>query len=110
MSGIVTLEDLVEELVGDIATEHARHGQNAIEKQSDGSAIVSGTAPIREINRALGLELPEDGDWNTIAGLCLALAGGVPSSGDSFVVAGIRLDVVDASARRVRTVRVRPDA
>jgi putative hemolysin len=59
------------------------------------------------VNRELGTDLPEDGDYNTIAGLCLALAQGVPKPGDTFTVEGMTLEVVDASARRVRAVRVR---
>jgi putative hemolysin len=64
--------------------------------------------PIRDVNRALDIELPEDGDWNTIAGLCLTLAGRVPGTGESFMIPnGTTLEVIDASARRVRAVRVR---
>jgi putative hemolysin len=107
LAGIVTMEDLVEELVGEIWSEHVRHSGETIERQPDGSVIVSGILPVREINRALGTDLPEDGDYNTIAGLCLELAQGVPKPGDTFTVEGITLEIVDASARRVRAVRVR---
>jgi len=111
MAGIVTMEDLVEELVGEIFSEHARSTPDAIQKQRDGSALVSGTTPIRELNRALDLELPTAGEWTTIAGLCLSVAGRVPVAGDAFTLEnGVVLEVVDASARRVRTVRVRRPA
>jgi putative hemolysin len=110
-SGIVTMEDLVEELVGEIFSEHVRKARETIERQSDGSVIVSGITPIREINRALDIELPEDGDYNTIAGLCLALAEGVPSVGQTLVTRNdITLEIVEASARRIRAVRVRAPA
>ena len=110
-SGIVTLEDLVEELVGEIFSEHVEHAPEPITKEVDGSALVSGTAPIRTVNRDLGIELPDEGSWTTIAGLCLALAGRVPSVGQSLTVSpGITLEIVEASPRRIRAVRVRAKA
>lgn len=111
ISGIVTMEDLVEELVGEIFSEYVRHPPELIKKEGQGSTLVAGTTPIREVNRALGIELPEEGDFSTIAGLCLSLAQRVPTAGQSFTVQnGITLEIVDASPRRVRAVRVRvPD-
>jgi putative hemolysin len=109
LSGIVTIEDLVEELVGDIFSEHTRQVPQAIRKEQGGSAIVSGTTPIREINRALGVELPEEGDYTTVAGLSLSLAGKVPSMGEVLPLPnGVTLEMIDVSPRRVRAVRVRP--
>lgn len=108
-SGIVTIEDVVEELVGEIFSEHGRHGQSPIRKLPDGSAIVGGTTTIRDVNRALEIELPDDGDYSTIAGLCLALAGRIPVAGATFTLpGGAKLEVTDASPRRVRAVRVYP--
>lgn len=109
MSGIVTLEDLVEELVGEIVTEHQRQTTDGFRKEPDGSVIVGGTTPVREINRALDVELPEEGEWNTVAGLCLVLAGRVPSRGETFTLPnGATLEILDATTRRIRAVRVRP--
>jgi putative hemolysin len=109
LSGIVTIEDLVEELVGDIFSEHSRQVPQSILKERDGTAIVSGTTPIREINRALGVALPEEGDYTTVAGLSLSLAGKVPSVGEVLPLPnGVTLEMVDVSPRRVRAVRVRP--
>lgn len=111
ISGIVTLEDLVEELVGDIFSEHARQTPQLIRKESGGSAIVSGATPIRQVNRTLGVDLPEEGDYTTIAGLSLALAGKVPTVGEVLPLPnGVTLEMVDVSPRRVRAVRVRPAA
>jgi putative hemolysin len=108
MSGIVTMEDLVEELVGEIFSEHAAAGPALIEQEPGGTALVSGLAPIREVNRQLALGLPE-GDYTTLAGLCLALAGRIPAIGDVFEVDNqASLEIVDASPRRVRTIRIRP--
>jgi putative hemolysin len=110
MAGIVTMEDLVEELVGEIFSEHAAKDPALIEKEPGGTALVSGLAALREVNRELGLDLPE-GDYTTLAGLCLALGGRIPVVGDTFVIPQqASLEIVDASPRRVRTVRVRPIA
>lgn len=108
MSGIVTIEDLLEELVGEMFSEHAEQVPQLVRRQPDGSAIVSGVAPIREVNRELDIELPDGGDWTTVAGLCLALAGHIPSQGETIKLPnGLVLEVVDASPRRVRAVRIR---
>lgn len=108
-AGLVTLEDLLEELVGEIFSEHARSGPAPYKAQPDGSYVVLGAAALREINRELRFELPEEGEWVTVAGLCLALARRIPDAGDVFHTAnGYTLEIVDASARRIRAVRVRP--
>jgi putative hemolysin len=108
-SGIVTIEDLVEELVGDIFSEHARQTPQLVRTEQGGSALVNGSAPIRHINRVLGVDLPEDNDYTTVAGLSLALAGKVPSVGEVLALPnGATLEMVDVSPRRVRCVRVRP--
>jgi putative hemolysin len=109
IAGIVTLEDLVEELVGDIFSEHSRPAPPPIRNQADGSVLVSGALPVREVNRVLGFELPDDGDWNTIGGLSMALAGHVPSAGETLALDnGFTLEMVDVSPRRVRSVRIKP--
>jgi putative hemolysin len=111
MAGIATLEDLLEELVGDIFSEHSRQAPELIKHELGGVALVSGTAPVREVNRELGLELPESSHYSTIAGLSLALAGRMPSVGDKIVVPHQAvLEIVEASPRRIRSVRVSPPA
>ncbi len=111
-SGIVTLEDLVEELVGEIASEHEEQEPSPIQHESDGVALVRGETPIRDVNRELELELPEGETWSTIAGLVLDLAGRIPPVGSSFETRGnVRLEVVAASPRQVKRIRViRPPA
>jgi putative hemolysin len=108
MSGIITMEDLLEELVGEIFSEHDRAVPEIIRREAGGTAIVAGTAPIRDINRELGLELPEGGNWSTLAGLCLACAGKIPSPGERLSLpGGVVLEVVEATPRRIKAVRVR---
>lgn len=109
MAGIVTLEDVVEELVGEIFSEHVRRVPEFFHREHDGSVTVLGTVALRDINRELGLALPEDEDWTTIAGLVLSLARRIPNRGERFTTGdGVVLEVVDASARRVRSVRLYP--
>jgi putative hemolysin len=108
-SGIVTLEDLVEELVGEIASEHEEDEPAAIQRDGQGMALVRGETPIRTVNRELELELPEGETWSTIAGLVLDLAGRISAVGSSYeTTGGVRLEVVAASPRQVKRVRVIP--
>ncbi|OJH38466.1 hemolysin [Cystobacter ferrugineus] len=107
--GLVTMKDLVEELVGSISSEREAPTEH-IRREPDGTALVDAVLPIREVNRALApLELPEDGNWSTLGGLCLSLAGAIPPVGARFTLAdGTVLEVADASARRVKQVRIHP--
>jgi putative hemolysin len=107
MSGIITMEDLLEELVGEIFHEHEAGNLESIRPSSDDSVLVDGSASIRDVNRALNLELPDDGAWTTLAGYVLSLSGRMPKTGEKFTVdGGVTLEVVEASQRRVRTLRV----
>lgn len=109
MEGIVTMEDLVEELVGEIFSEHVKHEPELFRREPAGTVLLDGAAPVREVNRALDLALPEDEGWNSVAGLCLATVGRIPAVGERIALAnGITLEVVEATPRRVRTVRVHP--
>jgi putative hemolysin len=109
VEGIVTMEDLVEELVGEIFSEHVQHVPELIRREADGSALVSGAAPIRDVNRELDLSLPEEEGWSTVAGLCLAIAGRIPSAGEKIDVPGnVTLEIIEATPRRVRAVRIHP--
>ncbi|GMU62532.1 MAG: hemolysin [Myxococcaceae bacterium] len=109
MAGIVTLEDVLEELVGEIFSEHVVDVPEFFHKERDGSVTVLGSVAVRDVNRELGLALPEDGQWTTVAGLCLSLAQRIPARGERLTTKdGVTLEVVDASARSVRAVRIRP--
>ncbi|MCP3057245.1 hemolysin family protein [Myxococcus sp. K38C18041901] len=105
--GLVTVEDLVEEMVGDILSE-SETPEELVRRESPVAAVVQGSAAIRDVNRELGLELAEDGDYSTVAGLSIALAGGaIPEPGTKLKTKdGLELEVVEASPRRVRTVRI----
>jgi len=108
VSGLLTLEDLVEELVGEIVGER-EEPEALFQREPGGTALVRGEAPVREVNRALGLDLPEGEGFTTLAGVCLALAGDVPARGTRLRAPdGTQLEVVEASPRLVRVVRIWP--
>jgi putative hemolysin len=108
VSGMVTFEDLMEEIVGDVFSEHETEPQQIV-KAADGSATVRGDVAIREINRELGIELEAPPDVTTLAGLCMKLAGGIPNRGARLAANdGVVLVVLDATLRAVRQVKVIP--
>ncbi len=109
VAGLLTLEDLVEELVGELADEEERP-EALVRREPDGSALVPGHAPLREVNRALDLDLPEGEGYSTVAGLCIDLAGAVPERGARLAAGEAVLEVVEATPRRVTLVRLRPRA
>jgi len=80
-AGVVTLEDVVEEIVGDIADEHDRYGSR-LRQRPDGSWIVSGLLRPDEVRDATGLALPEHEDYDTVAGLLVRALGRIPERGD----------------------------
>jgi putative hemolysin len=105
-AGLVTIEDLVEELVGDIFGENDLPEQT-LRMEPDGSALVPGWVPTRKVNRMLHTTLPIARESTTIAGLCMALALTVPPVGSKLATPdGTTLEIVEASPRRVRMVRV----
>jgi putative hemolysin len=104
--GLVTIEDLVEELVGEIMSEDDEPPPS-IEPDADGSYVVQGSLPLHEVNRALDIELPDD-EADTIGGLCVARRGWIPRAGDRFEFDdGVVLEVLEVAPRRVVSVRVR---
>lgn len=106
LSGLVTFEDLVEELVGDVFSEHEEEPQTVV-RAPDGSWVVRGDLPIREVNRELGVTLEEPAALTTMAGLCTKLAAGIPNRGARLAANdGIVIVVLDATQRTVRRVRV----
>lgn len=106
--GIITLEDILEEIVGDIDDE-TDEIVTGVRRQPNGSYMIDGTVTVRELNREFGWGLPE-GDYSTIAGLLLHQAQRLPEVGQSYIFFGFRFDVVRRLRHQVTMVRVTPPA
>jgi CBS domain containing-hemolysin-like protein len=106
IAGLVSIEDLLEELVGEITDEHDTEEQ-LIWANDDGSFIVDARTDVAELEEILATELPDD-EWDTVGGLVLGLAGRVPEPGEEFVINGLVFAVVRVQGRRVAEVVVRP--
>lgn len=106
--GLLTMEDIIEEFVGDFTTSIPGLGQE-LRWSDDGDAIVEGSRPLRDINRMLGLEFPLDGP-KTLNGLILEHFQDIPESGISIKLAGIAVEILQTQDRSVVTVRIfRPE-
>jgi CBS domain containing-hemolysin-like protein len=103
-AGLITLEDLLEELVGDIVDEFDVE-EPTVERCSDGSLLVSAAYSVDDADELLDAQLPH-GPWDTVGGLMLDLAGRVPDPGDSVEVDGFRLTAVNVRGRRIERVRI----
>src|SRR5581483_745585 len=106
-SGILTLEDLLEEIVGEIEEEHAA-GEELMRVIGPRSLAASGRAPVAELNERFGLKLPESGEYATIGGLVVERLGHIPRPGEQLKAGGATLTVVRADARAVREVVITP--
>ncbi|PYO81195.1 MAG: hypothetical protein DMD65_13295 [Gemmatimonadetes bacterium] len=105
-AGLVTMEDLLEEIVGQIYDEYDRPTGDLVRAAAAGEApLVSGSTPIRDVNGAFGLQLDE-GDYTTIGGYLFGVLGRLPKVGDQVAVKGAVFEIVEMDSRRVGAVRV----
>lgn len=104
--GLVTLEDILEEIVGDIADEHDVE-ISGVKPQTDGSVHVDGSVPIRDLNRALDWRLPDD-EATTIAGLVIHAAQTIPEPGQNFTFFGYRFRILKRQRNRITSLKITP--
>jgi Mg2+/Co2+ transporter CorB len=104
IQGLATLEDILEEVVGEFTTDPSASIKDYT-AQEDGSFLVNGTATVRDLNRALHIELPTDGP-KTLNGLVLEYLEDIPEPGTSLLLAGYPIDIVQTQGNLVKTLRV----
>jgi magnesium and cobalt transporter len=106
VSGLVTIEDVLEEIVGEIVDEYDDAHVEGIKPLDERSAEALARVHIDEINDHLQIELPDDAEFDTIGGLVFHELGRIPKPGEELVCGNIRITVLDVSRRRVERVRV----
>ncbi|EJM99288.1 HlyC/CorC family transporter [Phyllobacterium sp. YR531] len=106
VQGLITLEDILEEIVGDIADEHDIDVQG-VRPQPDGSILVDGSVPIRDLNRALDWSLP-DAEATTIAGLVIHETQSIPKEKQAYTFHGKRFTIIKREKNRITRLRIRP--
>ncbi|CAH2408211.1 HlyC/CorC family transporter [Mesorhizobium ventifaucium] len=106
VEGLVTLEDIIEEIVGEIADEHDIDVQG-VKQEADGSVVVDGTVSIRDLNRALDWDLPDE-EATTIAGLVIHETQLIPDEKQAFTFHGKRFVVMKRDKNRIARLRIRP--
>ena len=112
MAGVVTVEDLVEEIVGEIGEEDRRPAPEVV-REGSGSAVLRGSVAVNRLGEIFGIEMPqieEHSNAATVAGLLNSIVGHVPRIGEAIDLDGIRFEVLEANQRKVLRVRARPIA
>ncbi|MGZ4793046.1 MAG: transporter associated domain-containing protein, partial [Ilumatobacteraceae bacterium] len=104
LSGLITLEDCLEELVGEIVDEHDEE-DTEVQRLADGDYSVDGSMSISDLNELLDLEIPDD-DWETVAGFLFGTLEHVPDEGESVTRDGWRFTATEVEGRRIRRVEV----
>ncbi|MGR3702733.1 MAG: HlyC/CorC family transporter [Paracoccaceae bacterium] len=107
LEGLITLEDILEEIVGEITDEFDTAAEHAVQRLKDGHFSVDGAMTIRDLNRAMDWSLPDD-EANTVAGLVIYEAQMIPSVGQVFSFHGFRFEVTGRKANRITKLKIRP--
>jgi putative hemolysin len=105
MEGILTLEDIIEEIVGDIQDEYDAGEEEWFTQAGKNVFVIKGQASIKDINRKLPLELPESGKYTTLAGFCLYELGRIPHEKEVLMYKGHKFTVEKMTKRHISLVR-----
>jgi len=108
IQGLVTLEDILEEIVGDFTTGVSSPVSDEIHLQDDGTYIIDGTINIRELNREMSWHLPTDGP-KTISGLIIEHMEDIPTAGISFKIDGYPIEVLEVDKNKIKSIRIIPE-
>ncbi|TMM47445.1 HlyC/CorC family transporter [Colwellia ponticola] len=108
IQGLVTLEDILEEIVGDFTTTMTPTTSDEVSLQPDGSYLVDGSASIRDINKEMSWQLPTDGP-KTLNGLIIEYLEEIPESNISVRISGYPVEIIDVADNKIKTVRVMPE-
>ena len=107
IQGLFTLEDILEEIVGDFTTGIAVYTSDEVEEQKDGSFVIEGSANIREINKEMTWDLPIDGP-KTINGLILEFMEEIPEIGVCINISGYPIEIIDVDDNKVSKAKIHP--
>ncbi len=105
-AGLVTIEDVLEEIVGDIADEYDEHAPPPMQKLNETSIEVDGRVRIDELNDTMQLELPEDKDYDTVAGFIFSALGYIPKIGETLLRCGVKFTILAADERKITRLRI----
>jgi Mg2+/Co2+ transporter CorB len=109
LQGLVTLEDILAEVFGEIPDDHQRASRPDVRRRPDGSYLVDGSVPVRELNRAYEWNLPDDGA-TTIAGLVIQEAGTIPEPGQRFGFFGFTFEILRRQRNQITALKVIPSS
>jgi Mg2+/Co2+ transporter CorB len=106
LQGLITLEDILEEVVGEFTTDPVATTENDIFPQEDGTWLIDGSAHIRDVNKAMYWELPQDGEARTMSGMVVEYLENIPEPGTSVKISGYPIEIIQVQDNRIVTLRV----